>query len=219
MKKIIFIALLLFSFCTGISYSQQTKRVFIVSSYDKNNVCSLPQEKGVYKGLNHQGWIKGINMDVKIFYMDTKKHYTTADAIRQRGELALKQIEAYNPQVVIVIDDNAFKEVGLKLAGRKDIAVVFTGINCPPEIYNQQVHFMDSRLRPGLNITGVYEKIYIDRSIKVMQAALGFNKGNIVALLDDSPTGYAFNEQFAVEKKNFPPGINWIEHRVNNWQE
>ena len=219
MKKIIFITLILLFFCTGTSYSQQTRRVFIVCSYNKNNPVSLAQEKGVYKGLSHEGWIKGINLDIRTFYMDTKRRYTTPEAIRHRGELTLKYIYSWKPDVVIVIDENAFNQVGLKLVGQKNIAVVFTGINCPPEIYNQQVHFMDSRLRPGLNITGVYEKIYIDRSIKVMQAALGFNKGNIVALLDDSPTGYAFAEQFAMEKKNFPPGINWIEHRVNNWQE
>jgi hypothetical protein len=50
---------------------------------------------------------------------------------------------------------------------------------------------MDSRAHPGSNVTGVYEKLYVAQSLKVMaQAVPGLRGGNGAGMITDfSPTG------------------------------
>jgi hypothetical protein len=95
------------------------------------------------------------------FHMDTKKTYTSTEAIAERGRLAVEHIRELEPDVVVTLDDNAFKTVALSLANEPDHAVVFSGMNGQPEEYNRKVRFMESRKRPGRNITGVYEKLHL----------------------------------------------------------
>jgi ABC-type uncharacterized transport system substrate-binding protein len=200
--------------------AQDVKRVFITASYEKNHVCGGPQEDGVLKGLNKTGWFEDMNLEVKRYYMDTKRKNTSPDAIKKAAEIVLRQIEEFKPEVLVVLDDNAFREVALPLAGSHDLSVVFSGMNGQPEKYNVKKRFMDTRERPGGNITGVYEQLYVARSIKVMQSAIPSLKGKkIVGITDYSPTGNALTVQFGIELKNKSKTINWEFKRVKDWQE
>jgi len=114
-----------------------TKRLFLVASYDNDNVCGSPQEQGALEALRADGWIEGDNLQLRRFYMKTKKHYITPLEIRQRGQLALKQITSFHPDIVLTLDDNAFREVGLSLT-EGQTQVVFSGMNGQPEDYNQR---------------------------------------------------------------------------------
>jgi ABC-type uncharacterized transport system substrate-binding protein len=198
----------------------EVKRVFITASYEKNHICGGPQEEGVIKGLNKTGWFEGMNLEVKRYYMDTKKTNTTPEAMKKQAEIVLGQISEFKPEVLVVLDDNAFREVALPLADSKDIAVVFSGMNGQPEKYNAKKHFMDNRENPGGNITGVYEKLYLVRSMKVMQSAIPGIKGKkIVGITDYTPTGNAITKQFELELKGSPVNADWELKRVKNWQE
>ena len=78
--------------------------------------------------------------------------------IEARAAIALKEIEAFNPDVVVTLDDNAFRTVALAIA-HKDIPVVFSGLNRRPESYLTDPPWIKTRNEPGGQITGVIEKI------------------------------------------------------------
>ena len=129
--------------------SAEEKRVFIVASYEKNHVCGWPQEQGVLKGLSREGWFEGINLKVERYYMDTKRKNTSPEAMKKAAAEALAEIDAFKPDILVTLDDNAFREVGLQMAGRQDVATVFSGMNGQPEMYNDKKRFMNSREKPG----------------------------------------------------------------------
>ena len=211
---------LAFSLITTSVAGQETKGVYIAASYEKNHICGGPQEEGVIKGLNKMGWFEGMNLKVKRYYMDTKRKNTTPEAMQKEANMIFRQIKEFKPEVLVVLDDNAFRDVALPLADGKDLAIVFSGMNGQPEIYNTQKRFMDNRARPGGNITGVYEKIYVVRSVMVMQSAIPGLKGKkIVGITDYSPTGNALTSQFEIELKNKPSNIDWELKKVRDWQE
>lgn len=201
-------------------HAEETKRVFLVASYEKGHVCGGPQEEGAIKGLNKMGWFEGVNLKLGRHYMDTKRKNTTPEAMRQEAKKVLKKIDAFKADLVIVLDDNAFREVGLPLAGAEGISVVFSGMNGQPEKYNRMKHFMDRRERPGGNVTGVYEKLYLLRSIKVMQHAVpGLADKKFVGITDHSPTGNALSRQFELELAESPTPVKWELRRVGDWDE
>ena len=221
--RIITVTLLLclvISLFTTVAVAKEVKRVYLVASYEEGHVCGLPQDQGVIKGLNKLGWFEGMNLDVKRYYMDTKRKNTTPEAMKKEADIILGQIKEFKPEIVVVLDDNAFREVALPLAGRMDLSVVFSGMNGQPEKYNAMKRFMDTREKPGSNITGVYEKLYVLRSMKVMKSAVpGLNGKKVVGITDYSPTGNALTKQFEIELKNKPKGMDWELRRVKDWQE
>ncbi len=172
-------------------------KIFIVHSYDADNVCGRPQECGILEGLAEQGFTVGNNLQVERFYMDTKRVFTTPSQIAARGRAALAAIKKRQPDVVVTLDDNAARMVMLPLVD-SGVPVVFSGINNTPEWYNRRKQFMNSRKRPGHNVTGVYEKLHVAKSLQVMKAVLPDLK-RIVVLVDDSPTGRAMRKQIESE--------------------
>ena len=166
------------------------------------------------------GWFEGMNLKIKRYYMDTKRKNTTAELMKKEANIIFRQLKEFEPDVLVVLDDNAFREVALPLADDKDLAIVFSGMNGQPEVYNATKSFMDNREKPGRNITGVYEKIYVVRSMMVMQSAIPGLKGKkIVGITDDSPTGNALTVQFEIELKTKPENIDWELKKVRDWQE
>jgi ABC-type uncharacterized transport system substrate-binding protein len=153
--------------------------------------------------------------------MDTKKTHTTPEAIRHQAKLVLETVENFKPHVVVVLDDNAIREVMLPLIDREDIAVVFSGMNGQPETYNQRKPFMESRAKPGSNITGVYEKLHVGKSLVVMETALsGFTaKDKVVGITDYTPTGNAISRQFELELADGKNPVNWELKRVKDFSE
>jgi len=196
-------------------------RVMIVHSYDRDHVCGAPQANGVVTALREAGWIEGKNLEIRSYYMDSKKTHTTPDAISGQAALALAEIEGFAPQVVVVLDDNAIREVMLPLVDRKDLSVVFSGMNGQPEAYNEKRPFMHDKRRPGSNITGVYEKLWVSKSLVVMNAALqNFDKSSrVVGITDYSPTGNAITRQFELELAHEELPVTWDLHRVGNFDE
>jgi ABC-type uncharacterized transport system substrate-binding protein len=195
------------------------KRVFIVESYEKGHVCGAPQSEGVLRGLAAEGWKDDKNLTVKSSFMDTYRKNTTPESMQAQGEIVLKQIAEFRPHVVVAVDDAAVQQVMLPLVGRPDIAIVFSGMNGQPETYNKRVHFMDTRARPGGNVTGVYEKLYAAESVRVMtRAVTKLRGGRLVMITDFSPTGNGLTQQFEIELKEVTD-VRWEVRRVRNWPE
>jgi ABC-type uncharacterized transport system substrate-binding protein len=218
--KAVFTVFCLVSFFTFFqlnALSKSVPRVFIVMSYEQGNVCGQPQEDGVIEALEKAGFKDGETVKIYHFYMDTKRTYNTPSAIEKRGRMALEEIKRVKPDVVVTIDDNAARTVMLPLIGT-DIPVVFSGINKQPEDYNKIKHFMDSRKRPGNNVTGVYEKIHISTSFRVMKSILpGLKK--VLCLTDESPTGKAVRRQVEMELEADPPNIDYEVVSVKNFEQ
>lgn len=211
--------------CLGLASTalaqEQAARVMVVHSYDQHHICGAPQANGVIEAMAANGWRQGQNLVVDSFYMDTKKTYTTPEAIRERASLALSAIRKFAPDVVVVLDDNAIREVMLPLVGRDDLSLVFSGMNGQPDDYHRRTPFMESLSLPGRNVTGVYEKLYVHKSIVVMDAALRElpHGERVVGITDFSPTGNAITRQFEIElEKNNAP-LQWELHRVRDFEE
>ncbi len=207
--------LLLFITCTTLG--DDSRKVVIVHSYEENHVCGTPQHEGIIQGLEEGGWKEGENLKVTTFYMDTKKTYTSAEQIAERGRLALSAVKDAKPDLVITIDDNAAKTVMLPLAG-SDTPVVFSGMNGQPENYNKITHFMDSRKKPNSNVTGVYEKLHLNTSIKVVKAVMPDMK-KVLAITDTSPTGNAITIQLEQELAQEKPIVPCEIVKVSSFEE
>ncbi len=193
----------IFLYCTvlllwsTVNHAANLPRVFIVHSYDSDNFVSLPQDNGLVQGLAEYGYVDGETVNIKRFYMDTKRTFTRPGQIAARGKEALAEIRTFAPDLVITVDDNAAGTVMLPLIDT-DIPVVFTGINNLPEAYNRQRKFMRNRISPGHNVTGVYEKLYIGKSVQLMEDIVP-DLRKIIFIIDDSPTGNAIRLQMERE--------------------
>ena len=225
MPKLVFFILtltfVLISSVIAVADTQAPARIMIVHSYERDHVCGAPQADGIISALQEAGWIDGKNLEVQSYYMDTKKTHTTAQAIRQQADNALRQINKFSPNVVMVLDDNAIREVMLPLVNRNDLSVVFSGMNGQPESYNNKKPFMHNKQRPGSNITGVYEKLWVSKSLLVMNAALqNFDKSSrVVGITDYSPTGNAITRQFELELAHQDLPVTWDIRRVRDFTE
>ncbi len=198
--------------------SNRKVRIFLVNSYDKTNVCSTPQQKGIIDTLNEAGYYVSRNMDLKIFYMDTKRKFITPEQIERRGIVAIKKLREFKPDVLIVLDDNAFKSVALKLVD-EPLPIVFSGMNNIPEYYNRIRHWLDSRIRPGHNITGVHEKLHIVDALRIHKKLFP-DTNKIVFITDTSPTGIAIHTQVIKEllaADTFPCG--WDIRVALSWDD
>ncbi|RUM33903.1 MAG: hypothetical protein DSY58_08590, partial [Desulfobulbus sp.] len=125
-------------------------RVLIIHSYAPKSLISQPQDEGIAQGLAESGFVDGKSVEIKRFFMDTKRTYTRPDQIEARSKQALAMIEDFKPDLVFTVDDNATRTVMLSLVD-SDIPVVFSGINAMPEMYNHSRRFMENRTHPGHN--------------------------------------------------------------------
>ncbi len=179
-------------------WGRPLQRVLIIQSYSAQNPTAMPQERGIRKALKESG----LPLEIKTFYMNTKTYYITPEAIARQAKRTRELIKKIGPDVIIVVDDNACREVMLKMVDTP-YKFVFTGMNMPPEIYNQKIHFMESRIHPGHNITGVFEKLYIAASVRIAQEILpNFRKAFL--FVSNSPTGMAIRESALYEMKKHP---------------
>ncbi|MCK4492314.1 MAG: hypothetical protein KAU03_06795, partial [Candidatus Altiarchaeales archaeon] len=110
----------------------EKKKVLIVHSYHKEWGWNQDTEEGIIEGLKRKGYILNRDYEFKEFYMDTKNTYTTPEQIRMRAEEAMEIINEFDPDIVLVNDDNALKYVAVVYAMEnpdKKLSFVFSGIN------------------------------------------------------------------------------------------
>src|SRR5262249_44543184 len=208
-------------FTGGSAFSQNPsqnspKRVYIVQSYEPGHVCGEPQAEGELQSLAAAGWTVGRNLEVKTYYMDTYRTNTSPETMHREGQKALQEINEFKPDIVFTNDDAAVAEVMLPLIGGQ-IPVVFSGMNGQPEMYDARKHYMESWAHPGSNVTGVYEKLYVAQSLKVMEEAIPSLRGaKAIAITDYTPTGNGLTKQFELELKDVTD-VHWEVQRVQNW--
>ncbi|WP_027721133.1 ABC transporter substrate-binding protein [Maridesulfovibrio zosterae] len=210
--------LIILSICSfAYASKENVKKILIIHSYSLKNICGSPQHQGVVEALAKHGFIDGKNIDILSYAMDTKKVNNTPELIRKEADKVLSEIDQLKPDVVVLLDDNAFATVGLDLLDT-GVSVVFSGMNGQPEDYNLKKKWMNSRNRPGHNITGVYEKLHIAEAFRVQKMILpDLKKAMIIS--DASPTGVAVMKQIDIELRGIDTGIEVATASTSSWEE
>ena len=188
-RALICILVIMISFISvkTLDAQQSKKKVFIVHSYDPENVCGRPQDMGAVAMFKKLGFREGEDIVFHRFYMDTKRKYITPEAMKMRGQEAISAIRNVNPDIVMVLDDNAARYVMLPLV-KSEYPIVFSGMNRPIEEYDKEVDVMISRTHPGYNITGVLETVRLIASFKLLKE-IKSNVKKILVITDTNPTG------------------------------
>jgi putative ABC transport system substrate-binding protein len=194
------------------------KRLFILHSYESGHICGQPQHDGLLEALAEAGWVPNKNLTVQAYFMDTYRTNNTPELIKAQGEKALQAIRQFQPDLLVTIDDNAFRTVVPPLVDQP-LSVVFTGMNGQPENYQRSFRFMENREKPGHNVTGVYEKLHIRDAVRIMNHIMPDLK-KVRVLTDLSPTGKAIARQVDLELASGPPLSCQVDKRVmRNWEE
>ena len=206
-------------FFTALSNAQEKAKakIFILHSYSKNHVCGQPQHDGVIAALKENGYVTGKDYALEVYYMNSKKKNNTPELIAEQASIALEKIKQFQPDVLVTLDDNAFRTVALPLVD-SDIDIVFCGMNGQPEDYNKQVPSIESVKHPGHNITGIYEKLHIVNAVRVHSHIMtDFQK--IRVFVDPSPTGKAIKKQIELEWKDNDLDVQCELKVVETWEE
>lgn len=154
------------------------KRVLVVHSYhefQKGHVVEMTQ------GIEEAFVDSGVKM--KYVHMDTKRQADLAWK-KEAGRMATRVMEAFGPDVVIAMDDNAQAFFVRENYTRKQApAFVFGGVNADISTYGF----------PSRNVTGVLERPNIKESIELLLKIVpGIKK--ILMLSDKSKTTDYFIE-------------------------
>jgi ABC-type uncharacterized transport system substrate-binding protein len=172
---LIFLGLLFWSSAYG---DQHKKKIFVVSSYHKSYLWSQSTQKGLTGAMLNYGYLDNIKQAsnftqndyvesskviIKKAWMDTKRKNSFEDIAKTTARI-MKSIDAFEPDLVMLGDDNAANYIGNQLLDTP-IPVVFWGINGLPLKYGL-VESMDS---PGHNITGVWQAGYPKESLELLK--------------------------------------------------
>jgi len=175
MKRLyLIIGALLFVSIVGAAQARQ--KVLLIFSYHPEYFWVIEETRGVEDVFKDKG------ITTEKFYLDTKRK-TTTEWKEKVVEDAVKKIEQFNPDLVMVFDDNACELVAKKYIG-KTLPLVFCGMNGEPENYGF----------PTGNITGVIERHHLRESIELIKRLVPDAK-KCVLLSDNSPTSQKFMAQ------------------------
>ncbi len=171
MKKLCCILgiLLLVAVC---GFAQAREKVLLVFSYHPEHSWVIEETRGV------EDVFKGKGIRTEKFYLDTKRK--TSAEWKKVAEEAVRKIEEFKPNLVIVFDDNACELVAKRYIGAS-LPFVFCGVNAEPETYGF----------PAENITGVIEIALVKESIELLQRIVPDVK-KVAIVTADSPTNRAF---------------------------
>ena len=173
--SLISLGLLLSSLAYG---EQQKKKIFVVSSYHKSYLWSQSTQRGLIGAMLNYGYLDNIQQGkaftkndhvesskaiIKKVWMNTKRKNSFKDIAKKTASI-MQSIDAYEPDLVLLGDDNAANYIGNQLLDTP-IPVVFWGINGLPLKYGL-VESMDS---PGHNITGVWQAGYPKESLELLK--------------------------------------------------
>lgn len=136
-------------------------KVLYIDSYHKGYFWSDNIEKGLKKGLglNHPEESNKMELPVvlDIFRMDTKLH-PDENAKKAAALEALQKIEQFQPDLIVVSDDNAAKYLVQPYLIDSDIPIIFCGINYDASQYNL----------PSAHSTGMIEVDPIEQTIEFL---------------------------------------------------
>jgi len=173
-------------FVSIVGAAQAGQKVLLIFSYHPEYSWVIEETRGVEDVFKDKG------ITTEKFYLDTKRN-TTTEWKEKVAEDAVKKIEEFNPDLVMVFDDNACELVAKKYIN-KTLPLVFCGMNGEPENYGF----------PAENITGVVERHHLRESMELLKRLVPDAK-KCVLLSDNSPTSQKFVAQ--IKKTTLPIDI------------
>ena len=158
--------------------AQEKRRIFVVSSHSKDYLWSQSTQSGLTDAMLNYGYLDNAQQAeaftkndhvesskalIQKTWMDTKRKHSSEE-LAQTTVRIMREIDAFNPDLVLLGDDNAANYIGNQLLDTP-IPVVFWGINGLPLKYGL-VENMDS---PGHNVTGVWQAGYAKESLDLLK--------------------------------------------------
>lgn len=152
---------------------QKTNKVFYINSYHQGYGSSDDIMEGIKEELDGKA-------ELYIFFMDTKQN-NHADFINLQVDKALKEIESFDPDVIIASDDNAIKYIIEPYFKNDRIPVVFCGVNWSADQYKL----------PTNSVTGMLEVLPFGETVEIARK-----------LMPGIGTMTVLSENTATEQKN-----------------
>lgn len=150
-------------------------RIFYLNSYHQGYVPSDQILEGLLRKIDTT------EVRFKSFYLDAKR--LTADELANQADEAARRIRGFNPDVLIVSDDNAMQSVVMRYFSKPTFPIVFCGVNWSAASYD---------LTDGV-ITGMVEVLPVSKCIEAARSS-GLPVRTITVLSENS----------AAEEKNKP---------------
>jgi ABC-type uncharacterized transport system substrate-binding protein len=178
--------------CLIASQALAAKKVLVVHSYHAEYDWCQGINESIDKVLRSAG------IEYRVFYMDTKRK-SSREWKEESGKLAETELNAYSPDVVITVDDDAQEFFAKKHVNDKKNQIVFCGVNAEAAKYGY----------PANNVTGILERTYADQSLKLIkQIVPSLKKAAYVA--DDSSTSTLVMSQIQQKAKASPPPVELV---------
>jgi len=155
--------------------SAAPKKLLFVNSYHKGYSWSDGIEDGLLRSLGIQNRSDGSQdrsqaaANVKIVRMDTKRNHSEAFK-KNAAILAKKAIDQWQPDIVVISDDNAAKYLVAPYYKQSKIPFVFCGLNWDASILGL----------PRPHITGMLEVSPVRKTAEMLESV---SKGNRIGIL------------------------------------
>lgn len=201
------IGLSMVSFAHGVS---QKKRIFVVSSYNREYLWSQSTQQGLVASLLKYHYLdtpQQADAFTKVDYVESsraviKKEWMNTKRSNSQSEIAvttqriMKILLDFHPDLVMLGDDNAAHYIGNQLLDTAT-PVVFWGVNGLPLKYG----LVDSMDRPGHNVTGVWQQGYHKESLELLHRVVPAAK-TFAILACDSETSRPWVKQIQTMARN-----------------
>ncbi len=205
-------------------------RIFVVNSYHREYLWEQEANEGFcaamldFKFLDtkeqaqeytQNDYVETDKVILKKAWMDTKRKSSESE-MQQSAVDILSQIKSFNPDLIILGDDNASNYIGNQYIDT-NIPVIFRGIVGTPMKYG----LGDSVDHPGHNITGVLKPGYPRENLEYFTKLLPQVK-TFAVLSDDSETGRAKAKEVIQLQENGKLPLVLVETVLTNsyaeWQ-
>lgn len=191
------------------SIAQKVHKIYIAHSYNPDTYSWTGTiQKGIIQGFSKHGWKNGVHYKFIVNTLDSHIKNTNKEMVIE-GKRIVEHIKFIKPDLVITTDDDALKYIGLKI---KNIPVVFNGINAPISEYTKHP-LINSQKTPGHNITGIYQTIYYNQTLKLLNQIDPKIK-RFAVISDDTITGNSLLNYIKSQKSTLP--LKWIDTFKSN---
>lgn len=127
-------------------------KILYINSYHEGYPSSDDITAGIKNTVQQPGVV------LKIFYLDSKQNQEEVFIRRKTAEI-LKEMDSYNPDVLIVSDDNAVKYLVVPYLMNREIPIIFCGVNWTAAPYGL----------PNEHITGMLEVLPVEEGMKLIR--------------------------------------------------
>jgi ABC-type uncharacterized transport system substrate-binding protein len=198
---ILFASCVVFSVGGMSSVGQGMKKVLIVHSYDQDYLWTSSIDEGIDSEFD------GLDLIIERFYMDTKR-YTSAEWFEEASSLAHQKYEEFQPDLVIVSDDNAQELFAKSYAGKEGAPpFVVCGVNSDPEKYGY----------PADNVTGVLERYMFVQTLELL-LEIKSDVTSLAILTDNSESTNGHIEYMKSLQSPIPDTTYIMVDSFNDWR-